>query len=594
MSFRTLHTTRGPRFWGIFAALCLLSFISALDVAIITTSLPTITEDIGGATQYVWIANSFVVAASVLQPLFGQLADLLGRRGPFVAAIVLFTLGSGIGGGADGVAMLVAGRAVQGAGAGGIYLLLSIVCCDLTPLRERGKFLGLMHGCAGVAAALGPVVGGAIAQWNWRWVFYVNIPICGVALVWILLFMRMKSGGGGGGAAAAAAVAAAEGGGQRFWSRLARLDWLGNLIFIPSMISLLLGLTMGGVQYPWSSWRIIVPLVAGVCGWVAFHVQQHFAAAPSIPGRLFSNRTSATGFVLTFLSSVLVQAQSYFLPLYFQAALANTVLESGINFLPFAIGTLSFAATAGMLLAQFGAYRPLHAASFALSAVGFGLLTLLDGAVPRAGWVPIELIASAGCGLVLSTLLPALMAALPEGDVASASAAFNFMKTFGYVWGVTVPSVIFNGVFDSNLHRISSPELRSQLQNGAAYSFASQVHQLRDHLSAEVWGELVFVYTRSLRAIWWTGLGISIVSFFAVGLERGLELRKTLDTEYGIDNPTSVDECISKAESGSSGSSTSMQVTEPGTSESKEVIETKEIIETNAAAEAKEEADAGL
>lgn len=143
-----------------FVALCLLAFISALDVATITTALPTITADIGGSTQYVWIANSFVVASSVLQPLYGQLANIFGRRNPLVASTALFTVGSGIAGGASNPAMLIAGRTVQGVGAGGMYVLLDIVCADLVPLRERGKYLGLMFSWSGLAAALGPVVGG--------------------------------------------------------------------------------------------------------------------------------------------------------------------------------------------------------------------------------------------------------------------------------------------------------------------------------------------------------------------------------------------------------------------------------------------------
>lgn len=132
------------RFWGVFVALCILSFISGLDVAIIMTALPTITAEIGGAEKYVWIANSFVVASSVPQPLFGQLANVFGRRLPFIASTTLFALGSGIAGGAHNVAMLVAGRTIQGVGAGGIYVLLDIVCCDLVPLSKRGKYLGLM------------------------------------------------------------------------------------------------------------------------------------------------------------------------------------------------------------------------------------------------------------------------------------------------------------------------------------------------------------------------------------------------------------------------------------------------------------------
>jgi MFS family permease len=257
------------RFWGTFVALCLLAFISALDVAIITTALPTITADIGGSKQYIWIANSFVLASSVPQPLFGQLANLFGRKTPIIVSTALFLIGSGIGGGAINPAMLIAGRSIQGLGAGGIYVLLDIVCCDLVPLRERGKYLGLMFSWSGVAAALGPVLGGALAQSNWRWIFYLNIPICGLALAAILYFMKVKTG-------ASTQVGQKEG----VVSKLKKLDVLGNLIFIPSMIAILLGLIMGGVEHPWSSWQIILPLVLGGVGWVVFHIQQAFARNP--------------------------------------------------------------------------------------------------------------------------------------------------------------------------------------------------------------------------------------------------------------------------------------------------------------------------
>ena len=160
------------RFWGIFFALCLLAFISALDVAIVTTALPRITADIGSVEQeYVWIANSFVVASCVIQPLVGQLADIFGRRTPLIIATALFALGSGVAGGSNSVDMMIAGRTVQGVGAGAIYVLLDIVCCDLVSLRERGKYVGLMNAWAGVAAAIGPVIGGALADANWPWMY---------------------------------------------------------------------------------------------------------------------------------------------------------------------------------------------------------------------------------------------------------------------------------------------------------------------------------------------------------------------------------------------------------------------------------------
>ncbi|RAL05832.1 MFS general substrate transporter [Aspergillus ibericus CBS 121593] len=419
-------------------------------------------------------------------------------------------------------AMLIAGRTIQGVGAGGMYVLLDIVCADLVPLRERGKYLGLMFSWSGLAAALGPVVVGALAEANWRWIFYLNIPICAVALVAILLFMRVKSG-------------AHPNHTSPLPSPPSRLDYLGTLIFIPSMISLLLGLIQGGVDHPWSSWHIITPLILGIMGWIIFHIQQTLTSTPSIPPHLFTTRTSATAYLLTFLSSILVQALSYFLPIYFQAVHATTVPRSGISFLPFAIGTLFFAVLAGTLLSVFGAYRPLHAIAFAFSAVSFGLLTLLDESSTTVEWVFYQLIAAVGAGMILSVLLPAIMAALPERDVAAATAAYSFVRTFGYIWGVTVASVVFDAVVGGELAGVRDARVRGELERGGAYAFASQMHGMKGVMGEDEWKVVVGVYVKGLRIVWWVGLGISCLRLGAVWMAKGLELRKELETEYGID-----------------------------------------------------------
>ena len=358
--------------------------------------------------------------------------------------------------------------------------------------------------------------------------FYMNIPICGVALACLLLFMRVKTG-------------AASTEHKGLGAKLRRLDIIGNLIFTSSMIALLIGLVEGGTDedHKWSSYRIIVPIVLGVVGWAAFHVHQAtIAEFPSVPARLFANRTSAIAYGLTFTSSVVLQATAYFFPVYLQAVQGTTVLESGTYFLPFALSSLVFAVAAGILLSTFGAYRPLHAGAFALSSLAFGLFTLLDDSTSKVAWVWFQLIAAAGSGLVMSTLLPALMASLAESDVASASATYSFFRTFGYVWGVTLPGIIFNAAVGSNLAGISDPTIREKMANGAAYSFASVVHGLRedDTLDPVTFHQMTDVYSKSLRVIWWLCLGISLASLLAVPLERALELRKELETEYGMDD----------------------------------------------------------
>lgn len=266
-----------------------------------------------------------------------------------------------------------------------------------------------------------------------------------------------------------------------------------------------------------------------------FHAWQHFTLHPSVPSRLFSNRTSATAYALTFFASVLATALGYFLPVYFQAVLRATVFESGIDFLPLALGTLVFAVIGGVILIQFGAYRPLHAGAFACGIIGFGLLSMVNSTTHTVAWVFFQLIVSIGVGVPVSTCLPAIMAALSESDVASATATFSFIKTFGYIWGVTIPSILFNGIFNDNLSLISSPSLRNQLQNGGAYSFASQVNNLATTWDDDLRSEVEQVYIRSLDAIWWFGLGVSAVGFLAVGLERGLELSTELHTDFGLD-----------------------------------------------------------
>lgn len=510
-----LRKAHSLQFWVIIVALSLLAFISALDTMIVTTALPTITQELGGAAEYVWIGNSFVFASSVLQPLVGQLANILGRKIPTMASIVSFLVGSGIAGGANNPAAFIAGRTIQGVGAGGIYVLIDIVCCDLVPLRDRGKYLAIVNAWAGVAAALGPVLGGVLAQANWRWIFWMNIPICALPLAPIAIFLPAQR--------------------RNILPELRTLDYLGTTIFIPSIVAVLFGLVTGGVVYPWSSWRVILPLVLGFLGWIAFHLQQHFAMNPSVPTRLFSNRTSAIGFVLTFLGSVALQALGYFLPVYFQAVLTTSVRQSGINFLPVAIGCLFFAAIAGIALSVLGLYKPIHAIAFGLSILGFGLFTLLNESTSKVAWAFFEIIAAGGLGMTISAVLPAILAGLPQADVASATATFSFIKTFGFTWGITVPSVIFNSAVNKRLDQVSSQSLRAQLKDGGAYSFASEARNISASLDPSVWREVIHVYIESLKPIWWFGLGLSVLAFLLVFLEQEIPLSEKLVTEYDLE-----------------------------------------------------------
>lgn len=165
------------RIWSVFLALAFLAFMASIDSTIITTSLPTITREIGGTGVYVWIANSYLFASTVPQPLYAQIANVFGRRNPLFVAIALFFIGSGVAGGARNPGTLITGRTIQGLGTGGLYVLSDVIICDLIPPRYRGPFLSAVLSAAAFGTTIGPIIGGALAEVNWRWVFWINLPV---------------------------------------------------------------------------------------------------------------------------------------------------------------------------------------------------------------------------------------------------------------------------------------------------------------------------------------------------------------------------------------------------------------------------------
>jgi hypothetical protein len=437
-----------------------------------------------------------------------------------IFATATFTLGSGLCGGAGNITMLIAGRLIQGVGAGGISVLIEIIICDLVSLRERGKYLGIMFSVIGFGTMLGPLFGGLIVQHiSWRWVFYLNVPIGGVALVILVVFLNVKSDNT-----------------ANFTARLKLIDWLGNLIFVLSMISVLTALSWAGSKYPWSSFHIIVPLVMSFLGGVLFmfYEASRFCVNPTMPIHLFSNRTSGTAFVLTFLHSLAGISVIYFLPVYFQGVLAATPGRAGIDLLPTILFLIPFAITAGGLLSKFGRYRPLQHVGFAMMVIGFGLLSLLKANSTTAQWVGYQLVSAAGTGLVLPVLLPAVQASLTDADTALSTSTWSFIRSFGLIWGATIPTAAFNNRFNTLLYRITDPIIAAELAGGSAYEHATKIFM--DTITDPVTrAQVVGVFVDSLKMAWYVSIGFAGLGFLLVILEKEVPLRKELETKFGIE-----------------------------------------------------------
>ncbi|KAJ5143516.1 Major facilitator superfamily domain general substrate transporter [Penicillium bovifimosum] len=517
----TITPKKTWRFWAVFPALCVTTFLSALDTSILSTALPTIALDIDAGELYMWITNSYILSSTVVLPLFGQTANIFGRRWMLIISVVIFALGSGMAGGANNTGLLIAGRTIQGIGGGGINTLVDIVICDLVPLRQRGKYVALMAAVWAVGTVIGPVLGGAFAQYiSWRWVFYINLPLCAASLVLLVLFLRVTHPPGSGTA----------------WQQLKRVDLVGNAILTTAVISILLALTWAGTLYAWSSWRVLLPLILGLAGLFLFYCHQvsRFCAEPSIPIQLFSSATGMCALWIAFLQSVLLYWVGYFLPVYFQAIRSATATESGLYVLPITAAIAPFGIITGVLIAITGKYRIFHFVGYVFLTIASGLFSLLDENSPARDWAGFQIIFGAGSGMIFSSTLPPIQAALPESDVATATSTWAFMRSFGCIWGIVLPTTIFNARVQELLYRVSDVSLRGKLANGGAYAMASEglTRTLSD--APKLLAEVLSVYQDSLRWVWWISIPFGGIGLLLCVPIKQLELAKDLHTEFGL------------------------------------------------------------
>ena len=430
----------------------------------------------------------------------------------------MYTLGSGICGGANSGGMLIAGRAIQGIGSGGINMIVDVIVSDLVPLRERGNFIAIILTVYSVGTGLGPFTGGKIVQTTtWRWVFYINLPVGGVALALLIAFLHVNYRKE-----------------MTLRQKLKRIDFVGNGIIMASSVSVLMALTYAGTRYPWSSWRILVPLALGLSGFGLFMLWESspYCIEPVMPPRLFKNRTSAIVYANTFNNSILLYWVIYLLPVYFQAVLGSTPSRSGVQVLPIVIIAVPGAVVSVLVLTKFGRYKQLHFVGFALMAVGLGLFSILDANSPTVEWVLFQVLGGGGSGMILNTLLPAFQAGLAESDQAAATASWAFIRSFGNVWGVAIPAAIFNNRFENLSYRISDPSVRNSLTAGRAYESATSVFV--NSFQGALRQEIIGVYSDALKLVWEIAIVFAGIAFFLVFFEKEIKLRTELDTEFGL------------------------------------------------------------
>ena len=396
--------------------------------------------------------------------------------------------------------------------------MTQLIVSDLVSVRERGKYIGIVFAVFGAGTTVGPILGGVIVgQTSWRWIFWINLPIGGVTLVLQYLFLQVTYK-------------------KRFTlkQKLLQIDWIGNFLLVTSVIAILIALSWANTRYPWSSWHVLVPLLVGLTGTVVFHLFEtsEHCKQPTIPPRLFTNRTCAAAMILTFAQSMLTFWRIYFLPVYFQSILLVSTERSGVLLLPTVTVGVPVALISGVVLTKTGRYKPLHLGGFSLMTLAAGLYTLLDPSSSLAAIVMFQFIAGLGTGCVLTTLLPAAQADLPQALVAPVTSTWGFMRSYGSIWGISVPAAIFNARVESLRDSISDSMVSTQLAGGSAYSHATK--EYITSLATPTQQQVIHVYSDSLKLVWQIALGFSGLCFLIVFAEKEVNMRKTVQTDFGL------------------------------------------------------------
>ncbi|WBB73193.1 MDR family MFS transporter [Micromonospora sp. WMMD1128] len=396
--------------------------LAALDQTIVGTALPTIVGELGGIDHYSWVVTAYLLASTASTPLYGKMADLYGRRPVFLFSIGAFLVGSLLAGLSRDMTQLIVTRGVQGLGAGGLMTLAFVIISDVVPPRERGRYQGLFGAVFGLSSVAGPLVGGYFAETNWRWIFYLNVPLAILAIVVCWHVMRLVP----------------------FQRREHTVDWIGAALLVAGVSCLLLALSWGGNSYAWGSGLIVGLFVAGAVLGAAFLVQEARTREPILPLRLFRSRTFALANSAGFVLGLVMFGSIIFIPLYLQIVKGASPTRSGLLMLPMMAGIIVTSILTGRAMSRIGRYKWFPVAGSAVLVAGMLLFRQLQ--VTTSLWVAFGymVVIGVGLGLCMQSLILAVQNAVDVRDLGAGTSSATFFRSLGGSFGVAILGAVLS------------------------------------------------------------------------------------------------------------------------------------------------------
>jgi EmrB/QacA subfamily drug resistance transporter len=491
----------------IFIGLMLGMLVAAVSQTIVSPAMPVIVTELGGIEHYSWIATSALLASAVIVPIVGKLSDIYGRRGFYIAGLLVFMLGSILAGVAQGFWWLVAARAVQGFGMGTIMPLAQAIIGDIISPRERGKYMGYLGGVFGIASIGGPLLGGWITDnFSWRWLFFVNLPIGVAALAFIIAYLHLPH-----------------------TPRRHTLDYVGFVTLGLGLSSVLLATSWGGTQYPWNSWQIISLYVAGALSLVVFAINEYYAKEPVIPLRLFGNSIFTLSNVANLAIAMCMFGAIFFIPIYAQGVIGVSVTNSALVLIPLTVSMILVSILIGRLITRTGRYKGFVLAGILVMGLGYYLLTRLEYGSTQTELTIDMIVVGLGLGAVLQTYTLIVQNATSRSDLGVATATTQLSRSIG----ATLGTAIFGTIMTSGMRTEVPKYLPAEALNGPQaeqFSGGSGVGSLLDPSALTQLPEAVATGIReglaaAMHPVFAAGIPILAVAFVASLFIKALPLR---------------------------------------------------------------------